>query len=630
MTIQNIFLISCFILIAASCSSTAKKDHVKYIEHKQPISSPKLSAEQIEKNNELQLKITETQIQELIVTAKENGPEAIQFLSRDLFLKASYASMHGDHLTASFLLKQIHKIHNNDTFIEKRYALELIRAGKLSESKPLLEKIYASTKDKKEKEQYGLILSGIYTSVGKKNKARKLYHALLKINPSNQEACVFLAKSYALEKKFTRSTKVLNKCEKSSKKKGIFSYYKGKIKLSQDKINEALKSFKRASKIQPDYFQAVLAEGIIYEEKGQWKKAIKTYKKFLKKNPHTVSILERLVQAYFSINNYKKVVPYAQKLADLDPGNLNVKVKLGILYTDSREYQKALKIFKDILRHSPDSDKIIYYIAAIYQETKKFEQAIEYYQQIPNDSVLYSDSLIQSAQILSNWALEEHHNNSVSEKIKTREFLNFIQEKLSKAETPKIQLAMIKASYFEAIDNIDEAINSLSSYKDKPSFNESNLYYLAALYDKNEKYQEAHQILWRIIKNNPKNAHAWNFLGYSLIEREVDLDKAYEYIKKAVALAPDDGYIRDSLGWYYYKRGNMEQALKELEIARKFVDNDMTISKHLGIVYQNLNKYQKAKKFFVEALHNSKLEEERNVIYHHLKDLDRKRLPASR
>jgi tetratricopeptide (TPR) repeat protein len=56
-------------------------------------------------------------------------------------------------------------------------------------------------------------------------------------------------------------------------------------------------------------------------------------------------------------------------------------------------------------------------------------------------------------------------------------------------------------------------------------------------------------------------------------------------IKRAVEQRPDDGYIVDSLGWAYYRIGNYEEAVKNLERAIDLKPEDPTINDHLGDAY---------------------------------------------
>ena len=64
---------------------------------------------------------------------------------------------------------------------------------------------------------------------------------------------------------------------------------------------------------------------------------------------------------------------------------------------------------------------------------------------------------------------------------------------------------------------------------------------------------------------------------------------------------PDDGYIRDSLGWVYYKMGDVEQAIVELEKASEMVGNDPVIKEHLGDVYMQTEQFGKALAAYEEA-----------------------------
>ena len=80
------------------------------------------------------------------------------------------------------------------------------------------------------------------------------------------------------------------------------------------------------------------------------------------------------------------------------------------------------------------------------------------------------------------------------------------------------------------------------------------------------------------------------------------LDKALEYIKRAVALKPENGYIRDSLGWVYYRLGHLDLAQQELEQAIILSPDDPAIFDHLGDVYLESGQLQKALQVYRKAL----------------------------
>ena len=76
-----------------------------------------------------------------------------------------------------------------------------------------------------------------------------------------------------------------------------------------------------------------------------------------------------------------------------------------------------------------------------------------------------------------------------------------------------------------------------------------------------------------------------NYLGYSWVDKGLNLNRALDMIKKAVAASPNDGYIIDSLGWAYYRLGRFDEAVAQLEQAVSLRPNDPEINDHLGDAY---------------------------------------------
>jgi Flp pilus assembly protein TadD len=83
---------------------------------------------------------------------------------------------------------------------------------------------------------------------------------------------------------------------------------------------------------------------------------------------------------------------------------------------------------------------------------------------------------------------------------------------------------------------------------------------------------------------NPKNSSALNYLGYMLADRGVRLNEALDLIRKAVDLDPNNGAYLDSLGWAYYRLGDLEQAERHLRSAIDRFSKDPTVHDHLADV----------------------------------------------
>lgn len=91
--------------------------------------------------------------------------------------------------------------------------------------------------------------------------------------------------------------------------------------------------------------------------------------------------------------------------------------------------------------------------------------------------------------------------------------------------------------------------------------------------------------LMAALKLQPDNANLLNFIGYTWMEQGKKQDEAFDYIRRAMALKPDDGYILDSYGWALHRRGDTNAAIEWLEKAVAAVPGDATILDHLGDAY---------------------------------------------
>lgn len=127
------------------------------------------------------------------------------------------------------------------------------------------------------------------------------------------------------------------------------------------------------------------------------------------------------------------------------------------------------------------------------------------------------------------------------------------------------------------------------------------LYDQAMLAEKMGDLAGMERILRDVIALKPDYHHAYNALGYSLADRGVRLPEARQLIEKALAAAPGDPFITDSLAWVHFRMGNKAEALKLLETAYK-TRPDPEIAAHLGEVLWSLGQRDRAQSIWREGL----------------------------
>ena len=126
------------------------------------------------------------------------------------------------------------------------------------------------------------------------------------------------------------------------------------------------------------------------------------------------------------------------------------------------------------------------------------------------------------------------------------------------------------------------------------------IYEQAMTAEKLGRLDEMETLLRRVISLKPDYHAAYNALGYSLADRNLRLPEAKILIQKAVAFAPTDPFIKDSLGWVEFRLGHQAEALRLLEAAFK-ARPDPEIAAHLGEVLWSMGQRERAQAIWKEG-----------------------------
>ena len=82
-----------------------------------------------------------------------------------------------------------------------------------------------------------------------------------------------------------------------------------------------------------------------------------------------------------------------------------------------------------------------------------------------------------------------------------------------------------------------------------------------------------------------------NYLGYLLIDHDIDVKEGIEYVKEALKIEPNSAYYLDSLAWGYYKLGKCitaENIMKKID--KMHGSSDEEVVKHLKAIEECIKK----------------------------------------
>lgn len=224
---------------------------------------------------------------------------------------------------------------------------------------------------------------------------------------------------------------------------------------------------------------------------------------------------------------------------------------------------------------NPESDAVLIQLAAVAEQQQKPADAVEFYARIPASSPL---KRIAEMQMGLNLADLERHDEAIehlaalveSDPDDMRAYLA-----LGGVHASRKDYAAAAALYERAVARIDE-----------PTQADWNVFYQRGIaYERLKQWSRAEPNFKKALELNPDQPQVLNYLGYSWVDMNMNLDQGLEMIKRAVELRPSDGYIVDSLGWAYYRLERFDDAVRELERAVNLMPNDPILADHLGDAY---------------------------------------------
>ncbi len=258
--------------------------------------------------------------------------------------------------------------------------------------------------------------------------------------------------------------------------------------------------------------------------------------------------------------------------------------RLALLYSNIADYLRPEDDFNHVL------------LGDIYLGMGNAEEAQRRYQSVPATSDIYDLTQFRLADVLE-------QSGSWKEAVTVLDSLSLPQEL-------QTDIAMKKADIFRRAEQYDKAIPLYSLVIESKSFIKNpqwGIYYSRALcYEQTDEWDLAEKDLLKAMELDDKEPLVLNYLGYTWADKGIHIDKALEYIRKASDLAPNDGYIADSMGWVLFRLGRYDEAEGYMEKAVSIVPNDPIINDHVGDVYWVVGRKIEARYQWQRALDETK------------------------
>ncbi len=335
---------------------------------------------------------------------------------------------------------------------------------------------------------------------------------------------------------------------------------------------------------------------IILEYKNKhYQKTIKLVDKFIKKYPKKTDILEYKILSLIQLKKLNLALKYATQILKQNR-NLKMYQIVGYIYLQKHNYKEAIKYLKSAYSISHNPDVLVQMGDIFFKYLHKPNEAISYYQthirlygcdeevcnrlaNIYRSLYDYDNLIAIYKKLFNSTANNEYARKIVYLYTQNQEYqkaINFI----NKFKLDKNLLYLV----------YKERLNVTKSYKDAYNLylitKEPKYFFLYTVYkfDNSKKglvdIKELISNLEYLTKKS-KNPIYLNYLGYCLIDYDIDYKKGIEYVKEALDYAPDDESYLDSLAWGYYK---LKKCKKAYDIISKIDMDDKEVKKHKKLI----------------------------------------------
>lgn len=307
---------------------------------------------------------------------------------------------------------------------------------------------------------------------------------------------------------------------------------------------------------------------------GRTDVAIQAYSDFDKLSPRHPLVRDAL-------DKLKAGKPLGKLVTNAQEGAAEVLYGLGSAGSTQGDELPAVIYLRLALYLWPDHGLARLTLADTLDRMKQPERANEAYAQIPANSPLKLNSDIQIGLNLEQMGKSDEALAQLNAAMKAHPDDIDVITALGNVQRARKQYAEAAQSYTRAIDLIG----------DRPVTNYWTTYYFRGVaYERAKQWPKAEADLKKALSLVPDSqpaakAQVLNYLGYSWVDQNMNIDEAFKLLQQAADSAPRDGMIVDSLGWAYFRLGRWDDAVRELEKAVELKPGDPTINDHLGDAY---------------------------------------------
>ena len=377
----------------------------------------------------------------------------------------------------------------------------------------------------------------------------------------------------------------------------LLNFNADKIKLSQDQLlDKAI-----AAIITEDITLAKdIANKILEKNKNnQEAYIIKISSLFLDKKFNQIKELrdkldqpnELLDFIFFTNNSLKDGSTISRALVEIVASSFSNNEQRRLNYNFLLFYTSLAKLI------DPKNERAIIIKAELFDQVGQFEVARDIFEKISKQSPYYLDAQ-------SSLAINYLYNSSYEDA--ENKILSILQN-----NNNNYALKKILGDFYRYNKKYDLALSIYNQMIKENRGDVWNIYYMRGIcFEQLGDWDLAEKDFLKSLEIKPDSPNVLNYLAYGWVEREMKLDRSLQMLEEAYEANPESFYIIDSLAWAHFKKNNLSEAARLMEMVIDIAPGEAISLDHLGDIYYAMNRKREAIHFWQQALELAEPEDE--------------------
>ena len=450
------------------------------------------------------------------------------------------------------------------------------------------------------------LLAKLYAGMAEFEKAIAVYNEILTIN-EDQKTLLMLGSLYAQIKQYDKAQEYLERLLELNPDSYMGHYYLARLYRELRLSGNALDAYEKTLAIN---WSSRLAYEVaeLYDQQSRFEEAGVLYQRIVEEDESDETARSRLINVYLQTNKVESALEELQEMKAYAAEPKMVDFTISRLLIAKERHDEAIVVLSALIAEDPEQHVARYLLALSYQQKGDSLEAVKLLRMIPESAEVYEDSVLLLVRIFR------------AEKDIPAAIL--ILEKLLNNEKPgKMSFYVVLATLYRENDQQEKGRATFDLAVELFPDSDELLFEYGLFLEQVGDQEGVMEKMQQALRLEPRNAAALNYVGYTWADNGENLEQALKYIEQAVALKPEDGFIRDSLGWVYFRLGDIDRAIKELDRALELVDDDPVIYEHLGDVYMQTGELGMARSNYEKALTLQKDEEKLESVRRKIEQL---------